>query len=283
VKKKKLVIPTKYLAIIFTIICFGFIVLTIISESFAAPLKKAASAVIIPMQKGMNQVGLWLSDKADTLNEITDLLKENEKLKSENDALRAENTILIQQQAELERLRELYELDDIYSDYEKKAARIIGKEAGNWFSVFTIDKGSNDGLAVNMNVIADGGLVGIVTYVGENYAKVTTIISDGINVSAKFEKNSELCIVEGDLKLIDNGIIKMSNIKKEADVQVGDILLTSYISDKYVPGILIGYVAEVSDDTNNLTKSGYVNPVVDFAHLEEVLVIMQLKDSGQKE
>jgi len=92
-----------------------------------------------------------------------------------------------------------------------------------------------------------------------------------------------LCIVEGDLKLIDNGIIKMSNIKKEADVQVGDILLTSYISDKYVPGILIGYVAEVSDDTNNLTKSGYVNPVVDFAHLEEVLVIMQLKDSGQKE
>ena len=132
-----------------------------------------------------------------------------------------------------------------------------------------------------MNVIADGGLVGIVTEVGDNYSKVTTIISDGINVSAKFEKTSDICIVEGDLKLIDTGVIKVSNIKKEADVETGDMLLTSYISDKYVPGILIGYITEIKDDSNNLTKSGYLTPVVDFAHLEEVLVITQLKENGQ--
>ena len=56
------------------------------------------------------------------------------------------------------------------------------------------------------------------------------------------------------------------------------MLLTSYISDKYVPGILIGYVTGITDDANRLTKSGYVMPVVDFAHLEEVLVITKLKE-----
>lgn len=280
-KKKKFVIQTKYLIIIFTVICFGLIVCTIVNENFGRPVKKAASSVVIPMQKGFNQVGLWISDKASALKEIADLQDENKKLKEENDELKMEKIILLQQQSELERLRKLYELDDIYSDYEKKAARIIGKEAGNWFSIFTIDKGSKDGIKENMNVIADGGLVGIVTAVGDNYSKVTTIISDGINVSGKFEKNSDLCIIEGDLKLIDTGVIKVSNIKKEADVETGDMVLTSYISDKYVPGILVGYITEVSDDANNLTKSGFLTPVVDFAHLEEVLVITQLKDNGE--
>lgn len=280
VKKKKFVIQTKHLLIILTAFCCGMILLTLVNENFGRPFKKAASYVIIPMQKGLNQVGLWTSEKAEALKEIAALQKENDRLKAENDQLKLDKTILLQQQSELERLRELYKLDDIYADYEKKAARIIGKEAGNWFSVFTIDKGSKDGIQVNMNVIADGGLVGIVTYVGDNYAKVTTIISDGINVSAKFEKTSDLCIVEGDLKLMDTGIIKVSNIKKEAKVEPGDMLLTSYISDKYVPGILIGYITETTDDANNLTKSGYLIPVVDFAHLEEVLVITQLKVNG---
>ncbi|MFQ9934619.1 MAG: rod shape-determining protein MreC, partial [Lachnospiraceae bacterium] len=55
-----------------------------------------------------------------------------------------------------------------------------------------------------------------------------------------------------------------------------------YISDKYVPGILIGYVSDITDDSNNLTKSGYVTPVVDFTSIEEVLVITQLKVTGQE-
>ncbi len=278
--KKKFNIKTKYLVTILTIICVFLIVLTIVNENYGMPLRNTAAVVIVPMQKGMNQVGLWFSDKADALKEIRDLQAENKKLKAENDELKMMNIILSERRDELERLRELYQLDDAYSDYEKVAARIIAKDTGNWFSVFTIDKGKKAGLEVNMNVIADGGLVGIVTEVGENYAKVTTIISDGINVSAKFGDASEFCIVEGDLKLIDDGVIRMSNINKEAPIEIGDMLVTSYISDKYVPGILIGYVTDISDDSNNLTKSGYIDPVVDFAHLEEVLVITRLKDTG---
>ncbi|MBE5939840.1 MAG: rod shape-determining protein MreC [Lachnospiraceae bacterium] len=278
--KKKFVIKTKYLVTLLTIVCMGLIVLTLLNDSFGKPVRSAVSTVVIPMQKGMNQIGLWFSDRADELKELREIQSENEKLKAEIDQLRMENTILLQQQSELERLRELYKLDDVYSDYDKIAARIIGKETGNWFSVFTINKGSKDGIALNMNVIADGGLVGIVTKVGDNYAQVTTIISDGINVSAKVGSTSDFCIVEGDLKLIDRGVLKVSNIDKNVDVKAGDMLMTSYISDKYVPGILIGYLSEVNDDPNNLTKSGSLIPEVDFAHLEEVLVITTLKDSG---
>ena len=62
-------------------------------------------------------------------------------------------------------------------------------------------------------------------------------------------------------------------------VEIGEQIVTSYISDKYLQGILIGYVSEVSVDSNNLTRSGYITPVVDFKNLQEVLVITKTKDA----
>ena len=81
---------------------------------------------------------------------------------------------------------------------------------------------------------------------------------------------------------MEKNLIRVSNINIDAQVSEGDKLVTSYISDKYVPGILIGYLSEISDDSNNLTKSGYITPVVDFTGIEEVLVITQLKVTGQE-
>ena len=76
------------------------------------------------------------------------------------DELQAKNTTLSQDQEELDRLRTLYNLDTDYSEFEKVAAQVIGKDTGNWYSTFLINRGSSDGIAVDMNVIADGGLVG---------------------------------------------------------------------------------------------------------------------------
>ena len=277
-KREKLVIPTKYILSFLSVVCALFMILCLVNENVARPIKNACAAVVIPVQKGMNYVGTWFYDKSEMLKDLSDLQAENERLKAENAELKADNIILSQQQSELDRLRELYELDNIYEDYPKVAARVIGKETDNWFTVFTIDKGSDQGLAVDMNVIANGGLVGRITYVGKNYAKVTAIINDGSNVSAKFSNTSDTCIISGDLKLMNEGKIKVSNININAEVKEGDMLLTSYISDKFVPGILIGYVTGITDDANRLTKSGYVIPVVDFAHLEEVLIIKHLKE-----
>lgn len=195
------------------------------------------------------------------------------------DTLTAENNQLLQDKEELNRLRSLYELDKQYEDYEKIGARIIAKDAGNWFNVFTIDKGSANGIQVDQNVITEGGLVGIVTETGPNWATVRSIIDDYSNVSATVTSTSDNCIIAGDLRLIDEGKIRLVKLTDTNDkVTVGDKVVTSDVSDRFLPGILIGYISEVGMDSNNLTKSGTITPVVDFRHLHEVLVIKQLKE-----
>ena len=222
----------------------------------------------------MNHVGLWLADKSDTIKEYAKLQDENKELKQKLADIQSQNSILIQQQSELEKLRELYQLDDIYSDYPKVAARVISMQPDNWFSEFTIDKGSEDGIEVDMNVLADAGLVGRVTYVGKNYSKVTTIINDSSNVSAKSASTSDNCIVNGDLELIDEGKLRFEQLyDQENKVTVGERIVTSNISEKFVEGLFIGYVSEVQVDSNNLTKTGTIVTPVDFLHLKDVFVI----------
>ena len=275
-KRTKHTIPAKYILTFLSCSCALLIIVSFISEPFGNTIKNSAAQIVVPVQKGMNHVGLWLADKSDTIKEYAKLQDENKELKQKLADIQSQNSILIQQQSELEKLRELYQLDDIYSDYPKVAARVISMQPDNWFSEFTIDKGSEDGIEVDMNVLADAGLVGRVTYVGKNYSKVTTIINDSSNVSAKSASTSDNCIVSGDLELMNEGYIRVSGISKDAGIKDGDMLLTSYISDKYLPGILIGYITNITDDGNKLTKSGYLMPVVDFSQIEEVLGITQL-------
>ena len=178
----------------------------------------------------------------------------------------------------MNQLQALYEMDEQYSGYEKTGARIIARDAGNWYHSFTIDKGSRDGIEVDMNVIADGGLVGRVYSVGPNWAKVVSIINDNTNVSGKILATGDNLIVSGDLELMQKNLISFSQLlDSDGVVTNGDKIVTSDISDKYLPNILIGYIHTINRDANNLTKSGYITPAVDFEHLSEVLVITDMK------
>lgn len=269
--------PTKYILFILTFVCAACIVLSIIYEDFGRPVKNAAATVVIPIQEGMNKVGGWVAERSDDLKELRDVMKENEALKKEIESLKEENTSLLLNNNKLKELQELLGLSDQYSTYNKVAASVISKDSSNWFSSFIIDKGSEDGIAMDMNVIGNGGLIGIVTKVGKNYAVVRSIIDDSSSVSAQFSSTQDTCIIDGDLKLINEGILPMSNINKDITIADGEMVVTSNISSKFLPGILIGYVKEISNDSNNLTKSGYITPVVDFAHISDVLVITELK------
>ena len=187
------------------------------------------------------------------------------------------------EQSELETLQELYKLDKQYSTYKKTAARVIGRGGNNWFDTFTINKGSADGIKPDMNVIAGSGLVGIVADVGKHHAVVRSIIDDTNNVSGMILSTDDNCIVSGSLKYMNSSnVILFSGLEDKDDkVSIGDSVVTSNISDKYLPGLLIGYVSEISTDTNKLTKSGKVTPVVDFKHMQDVLVILDLKETGK--
>ena len=266
---------------IITILCAVLIVLSFTTDMMSGPLRYV-TGVITPIQSGMNAIGTWISEKGDYLFNTTDLRSENAELKKKVEELTAENTSLLQNQDEFERLKDILELKEEYEDYPTVAARIIAKDSGNWFNVFTINKGSNDGIKVDMNVIASGGLVGIVTSVGPNWATVRAIIDDYSNVSSEITSTSDNCIIAGNLKLIDEGKISLVKLTDADDkVTVGDKVVTSEISNRFLPGILIGYVSEIETDSNNLTKSGSITPVVDFRHLHEVLVITILKNTDE--
>ena len=264
--------------IILTIICILLIGISVVGSQMMTPVTGITGYVITPIQKGMNSLGSFLSGFSTNMTDAAALREENARLKAQVDTLTEENSKLVLNKEELDRLQDLLSLKEQYSDYDTVGARVISKGAGNWFSSFTIDKGSNDGISVDCNVMAGAGLCGIVTAVGPNWARVRAIIDDNSNVSAMISTTSDTCIIAGNLQLIDQGTISLVKLTDDNNhVHVGDKVVTSSISEKFLPGILIGYISELNNDSNNLTKSGTVNPAVDFKHLQEVLVIRTKK------
>lgn len=277
-KKNQTSHTNRYILLGLSVFCALMMVLSSFSDIVAGPFKVLANITVIPLQQGINYVGGWLRDLKDNFSTMEQLLAENEELQEQIDALTTENNYLQEERYEYERLLELYELDQNYADYEKTAAHVIGKDSGNWFSTFTIDKGSTDGIEVDMNVLAGSGLVGIVTEVGPTWARVRSIIDDSSSVSGMVLSTSDTCIVSGDLSLMSTGQISFDQMENnDNEVSVGDQIVTSYISDKYLQGILIGSISEINVDSNNLTRSGYIIPAVDFKNIQEVLVITTTK------
>ena len=259
---------TKYFLFGLSLLCVCMIGITTIKGSILNPLRTAVGYVLVPIQSGVNRVGGGLYNELSSVGKLKTALAENETLKTRVDELTEENTRLRSEQFELERLRSLYELDQEYMQYHKIGARIIAKDSGSWFSVFRIDKGSDDGIKEDMNVIAGGGLVGIVTDVGANYATVRSIIDDSSRVSAMAQQSGDSCIVAGDLQLFKEGRLKLSYMEKDDDIKDGDMIVTSNISGKFLPGILVGYATDITVDYNdNLTKSGYLIPAARFDRL----------------
>ncbi len=281
-RRDRFSIPAKYIFLILTILCVAMMIISFTTDFVSEPLDTAAGYVIVPFQRGLGAAGAWLSGRSENIKKINELTEENAELKERIDELTIRINDLQRDKYELSQLRSLFLLDEQYSDYEKVGARVIGKDTGNWFSSFIIDKGSNDGIMTDMNVMAGSGLVGIVTNVGPNWAKVRSIIDDTSSLSGMVMSTSDTLIVSGDLELMDDGYIRFSQLIDEDDaVASGDQVVTSTISNKYLPGISIGYITEIEKDANNLTKSGFITPAVDFKRLTTVLVVTELKEESE--
>ena len=252
-KKFKFFLSPRTWLTILTAACFILIGITFFTDKLTAPLQKITSTIVVPLQKGVNGIGLWLTEKKELFQTVESLQKENNELKDKIDKLSEENLKMKLEQVELNTLRQFYKLESLYSSYEKIGANVIGRNSDNWYDTFMIDKGSKDGIEVDMNVIAGNGLVGIVYKVTDNYSLVRSIIDD------------------------ENGYLKLSYLDADVDIKDGDMIVTSNVSKKFLAGILIGYAKDVKTDSNNLTKSGYLIPAVDFKHIQKVLVITEKK------
>ena len=272
-------IPPKYLLLVFTVICIVFLFLSYAAKDHVAALKLYTSKAIAPFQKGVNEIGLWTDSKMKNIKKIEELNEENRALREENARLKEEATIYQNRMIELSTLQALYDLDEVYPDYEKTVAHVFAKDSTSWFSEFYIDKGTDDGLFTGANVMYGEGLCGLVIECFDDYSKVRAIIDDKSDISAKILPSSALCTVEGNLNQYKHGTLVLHNIDRDAAVSVGDKVVTSDISDRYHPGVLIGYIKNMEYDTNNLTMTAYITPACNFDNITDVLVITDKKKS----
>lgn len=191
---KKLVIP------LVSVLCL-FLISFSLNRAEPTFFESGVGFVLAPIQKFNTSIMDWISSKFNALVNINEIESENERLKEEVYSLQTEVNRLKLVENENKELSEILKIDRKYSDYPKVGARIIAKDTSNWYDVFLIDKGSNDGIQKNMVVIASGGLVGKISETGFNYSKVISIIDDTDSVGAKSLRTDDLDLLEVILKI----------------------------------------------------------------------------------
>lgn len=224
--------------------------------------------IITPIQRVFYTSGEFFENTFKNLYDLRNLKTENESLKAELETLKEQNRQLIQMALENNRLRNLLEFKEANSQFTYIGASVTGRDPGNWYDVYTINKGSKDGIEVNDAVIVDHGyLVGKVIEVGTNYAKLMAIIDERSSISIIVNRTRDMGIVSGSS---DSDVIAIMEL--EADIVKGDDIITSEYST-LPKGLYIGKVKSVEKQERKLQKVVAIEPSVDFKRLEEVFVI----------
>lgn len=239
----------------------------------ATLLESAIGVVVTPFQDLTTGISSWVDETVTSARSKTDLKEENEDLKNQIAELMEENRRLSMYEEENAKLSSLLKIAQRYPDYESVGAKIIAKDPGVWYDGFIIDKGTSSDISANMVLIAPEGLVGKVLESGATFSKAQSILDSRSSVPAKSVRTGDLGVVKGDYTLSNNGLCKMEYIDGDAEIMVGDEIVTSHLSDIYPEGLAIGKVLEIETDTNGLTKYAVIEPYVDLKHLDTILII----------
>lgn len=249
------------------------ILLTIISRLGSNPVSNAVNMVFSPVQSLVVKACEPVKDFFSYLSEMKNLKEENELLKSELDTLKKESRNKEEYKKENTRLKRLLQLTDDMAGCETVPAKIVSFEPGNWFYSLVINKGSKDGIKVSDVVISESGLVGRISEVGVNWARISTILAPDNSIGIKLTRTGDVGIAEGDTELLKKRRFKLDYISKNISLISGDLIETSGLGGVYPAGLSVGTIEEVElDNTGELVK-GIVKPAVDFDSLYEVVVV----------
>jgi rod shape-determining protein MreC len=229
--------------------------------------------IISPIQKGVYNVGNFIGDKVRPIISIWEIEAENKELEAENEILNKQLTEALLTATEYEDLKSLvsalnYVENQGIDDYV--TVNVIAKDTGNWYNMFTIDAGTNDGITKNSAVMNGNGLVGLVYEVGSNWGKVVTIIDNKSSIG--FEVLGADQTYNGVLNGDVNSVIKGELYDSQAVVGVGNIVVTSGLGI-YPKGIHIGYISEVKLDEDKLLTTIVVESSVNFKNIDRLFVI----------
>ncbi|MEA4853442.1 MAG: rod shape-determining protein MreC [Christensenella sp.] len=230
----------------------------------------------VPVQKFFYGISDSINSFFDGITSNGEAVQQTQQLDEELAALKGQMNNYDEMKAENERLREMLDYKQKNTSQELKVAAVTGKNPGNWFDVFTIDVGKNDGVEVNMPVITPDGLVGRVSEVGLNWAKVMAVIDGRSNVAAIMERTREHGVVKGSVSQnsLDSKLY-MNYLPLASDVIEGDKVLTSGLDGLFPKGLLIGMVQTAQDSGEN-GMNVEIKSAVDFRRLEEVFVVLSV-------
>lgn len=240
-------------------------------------VEKVIGDIIKPVEKFFFNIGKRSSNFFSSIKDIGNLREENENLKLKVAELEEKNRLYEDLIGKAEYLKSEKELMQ-NTNYNLITAQIIGKEPGNWFDRFTIDKGLNDGVKKGDTVIQgvetdDGiiqeGIVGRIAEVGDNWSKVVSIIDENSKISFKVIRTQDGGIISGSVDGRLNGYL----FDTKADIMKGDKLFSSGLGGIYVKDLYIGEITDVIKKDEDLTKHIEIESAVDFKKLYKVFII----------
>lgn len=237
-------------------------------------ISNAVNIILTPIRRGVSGFAGWLGSTYDYIYEFDSLKKENEQLKKQIAATEEQLRESIKDSEENVRLRSLLELKQKRKDFDFESATVIEWGVSNWSSDFTVSKGDMQGVKVNDCVITETGyLIGVVSQVGANWAKVTTVIDTGTEIGAMVSRTGELAIAEGDFKYMRENQLKLTFMDPKSELVNGDVILTSGKGGIFPPGLVIGKVEDVKTDNSGMYKFAVISPAADFDSLKQVFII----------
>ena len=271
----KRLFSNKYFIIIFAVTILLLITLVFsINRSYET---KASDNIVVritmPIQKFVYNISSGVNDFFSHFGDTAKLKTENDKLKEQIAKLKSDISRNKSYKDENERLRSLLSLSDTYSDFKLVAANVTGKDSSQWFLSITIDKGTDDGLKMSDAVITYDGLVGHITDIGKNWARITTILDSKSTVAVIVERTQDLATVDGNIDLSEKGLCKMTYISKDSTVTVGDIAKTSGLGGVYPKGLMVGKIKEIHSENQGVSQYADIEPAVNFDKIFEVMVI----------
>lgn len=237
------------------------------SNSF---VNRIIMAAISPFQEGVTQSVRFCEDVWSHYFFLASAQRENDTLRRQLAEATMQKSRYLESQRACERLQRLLETKKSLPEH-LLFAQVVGRDPSGWFKAIVINRGTNDGVAKAMPVVAPEGIVGQVVTASYNYSKVMLLIDRSSAIDSLVQRNRARGIVEGET----DELCQFKYVLRKADVQVGDIIVSSGLDGLFPKGLRIGFVKELSKDRPGIFQDVLIKPFVDFTRLEEVLVIIK--------
>ena len=231
------------------------------------------SYIVVPTQNVLTSISNSVTERVSDISRVFEYKEDIKTLKKENEVLKEENIALTLDQVQIKQLEELktnlnYIKQNKFQDYV--TAKVVSKDSSNWFNMFTINAGLEQGVKKYSVVVANNGLVGRVYEVGNNYSKVITIVDNKSKIS--FEVLSLKNQYQGYIESTHDGLLTGRIFEPNAKLDEGMKIITTG-QGIYPEGVLVGKITSVDNDEDEFLQRITIKPEVDFRYLKYVTVI----------